>query len=173
MISKKTNRLVLRNFQADDWQELQNIIVRYQESEYAQYDHEWPTAPQKIKEIIAWFAAGDSYLAVCLETTRKLIGLIAIDRREAQVARVHNLGFIFHPSYQGQGYASESCRAAIHYVFTELSAEQMLAGTHPDNTPAVSLFKKLGFKEIAQGKFSLSRGAWMAAETSREEHKHE
>jgi ribosomal-protein-alanine N-acetyltransferase len=86
---------------------------------------------------------------------------------------VHNLGFIFHPSYQGYGYANESCRAAMKYVFGELATQKILTGTHPDNTPSVALLKKLGLEEISPGEFAISREAWVAAEMTNQEHKRE
>ena len=34
----------------------------------------WPTGTAEIQGIVAWFARGDDYLAVCLKSTGKLIG---------------------------------------------------------------------------------------------------
>jgi RimJ/RimL family protein N-acetyltransferase len=163
MVTIETDRLAIRNFGADDWQGLQEMIVKYQESEYARYDHEWPTATEEIKSAVEWFAGGDSYLAVCLKTTGKLIGFIAIGRREEREGRVHNLGYIFHPDYHGQGYAMEGCQAAMDYVFGQLAADGILTGTHPANEPSVTLLEKLGLKEIEQGEFAISREEWLAA----------
>jgi RimJ/RimL family protein N-acetyltransferase len=164
MILIETGRLRLRNFDVKDWQDLQEMIVKYQESAYARYDHPWPTSAEAIKNAVAWFADGDSYLAVCLRATGRLIGLMAIDQRQGQKERVHNLGYIFHPEYQGQGYGTESCRAAIDHLFGEIGADRILTGTHPDNQPSVWLLKKLGLKEIAPGEFAISRAEWFAQE---------
>ena len=122
MTTVETDRLILRNFVAGDWRDLQKMIVRYQETKFAKYDHEWPTASEKIQEIIAWFANGDRYLAICLKTTGVLIGFIAINQREEEDGRIHNLGYIFHPDYHGQGYAAEGCRSAMDYIFSQLEA---------------------------------------------------
>lgn len=35
MISFDTDRLIIRNFTTDDWQDLQEMIVNYQTSEWA------------------------------------------------------------------------------------------------------------------------------------------
>ena len=162
MMTRETARLIIRNFGADDWQDLQEMIVKYQETEYAKYEPTWPTASQDIKGIVKWFADGDSYLAVCLKVTGKLIGFIAIDRRDNDEGRVHNLGYIFHPDYAGQGYATEGCRTVMRYLFDELTADGILTGTHPANEPSVRLLKKLRLNEINQGEFSLSREEWLA-----------
>ena len=73
---------------------------------------------------------------------------------------MHNLGYVFHPDYHGQGYALEGCRKIVDYVFDELLANRILTGTHPTNVPSVRLLKKLGLKEIAPGEFLLSLDEW-------------
>lgn len=109
-----------------------------------------------------WFAGGDGYLAACLKSTGKLIGLVAIEQREGQTGRVHNLGYVFHPGYHGQGYATEACRAAMAYVFEQVMADGILTGTHPDNVDSVRLLKRLGLTEVARGEFAMTRAEWQA-----------
>ena len=162
MISLETARLIIRNFTLDDWQELQETVVAYQTSELAQYEAPWPTAEDRVKEIAGWFAGGDDYLAVCLRETGTLIGLVAMGRRQEREESIHNLGYVFHPSYARQGYATESCRAAMAYLFDQLAAEGILTGTHPDNTASVALLTRLGLKEVARGEYTISREEWLA-----------
>jgi ribosomal-protein-alanine N-acetyltransferase len=162
MISLETDRLVIRNFSPDDWQELQEMAIQYQASEWAKYEDPWPTSAEKVKEIAGWFAGGDDYLAVCLKGTGTLIGLVAIGHRQEQERPIHNLGYVFHPGYAGQGYATESCRAAMGYLFDQLAAEGILTGTHPDNKPSVALLKRLGLHEIGGGEWALSGAEWLA-----------
>jgi RimJ/RimL family protein N-acetyltransferase len=161
MVSLETDRLVIRSFTADDWRDLQEVAIAYRASEWAQYEDPWPTSEEEVKGMAAWFAGGDEYLAVCLKETGKLFGLIAINRRKEQEAAVYNLGYVFHPGYHGQGYATEGCRAAMAYVFGPLAAAGMLTGTHPDNEPSVRLLERLGLKEVARGEFAMSREEWM------------
>ena len=48
----ETDRLVIRNFVIDDWRDLHEMVVKYQASEYAHYDHQWPTEAEEIKGIV-------------------------------------------------------------------------------------------------------------------------
>jgi len=147
MIALETGRLIIRNFDVGDWQELQEVAVEYQASDAAQYEDPWPTSAEEVQGIAAWFAGGDDYLAVCLRATGKVIGLVAIERRKEHEEQVHNLGYVFHPGYQGQGYATESCKAAMGYLFDQLGAERILTGTHPDNKASVALLMRLALAE--------------------------
>jgi ribosomal-protein-alanine N-acetyltransferase len=162
MTSLETDRLIIRNFRSDDWQQLQELAVAYQASEAAQYEEPWPTSTEEVKGMAGWFAGGDDYLAVCLKDTGQLIGLLAINRRDDAEGQVHNLGYVFHPGYYGQGYATEACRAAMAYLFDELAVDGILTGTHPDNGPSVRLLERLGLKQVARGEYAISRGEWSA-----------
>jgi len=66
LITLETDRLVIRNFKASDWEALHEMITQYQACELADYDQQWPTAPEDIKAA-EWFASGDSYMAVTLK----------------------------------------------------------------------------------------------------------
>jgi len=167
VIPLETERLTLRNFHPDDWQDFQEVIVAYQASASAKYEDPWPTSAEDIKNIITWFASGDDYLAVCLRSTGKIIGFVAINRRTEQAEDIYNLGYVFHPGYHGQGYATESCRATMAYLFDSLAADGILTGTRTENEASVRLLKRLGLKEIAPGEFALSREEWLAFSENR------
>ena len=163
MVLLTTDRLVIRNFSAGDWQELQELAIQYQASESAQYEDPWPTSAEDVQAMAGWFAGGDDYLAVCLRATGRLIGMVALERRQGQAGRVHNLGYVFHPGYHGQGYATEACRAAIAYLFGPLEADGILTGTSPANEASIRLLKRLGLVQVAPGEFALSREEGLAA----------
>lgn len=162
MVTIETERLRIRNFSAGDWQGLQDVIINYQASESAKYEPPWPTSDSEIQSIATWFASGDDYLCVCLKETGTVIGLLAVERRSDREERVHNLGYIFHPAYQGHGYALEGCRAAVSYLFTQLSAAAIHAGTQPDNEASVRLLTKLGLNRLNEAEFAVSRDEWQA-----------
>jgi ribosomal-protein-alanine N-acetyltransferase len=180
MTTIETARLVIRNFGVDDWHDLYEMVTQYQASEYAQYDHPWPTAADEIKGVAEWFASGERYLAVCLKTTGKLIGFICLNPGEKEASLVFNLGYVFHVDYRGQGYATEGCRAMLDHAFGELGADRVVTGTAAPNEPSCRLLQRLGmketgrdtgsFRETEDGKpiefqaisFAISREEWLA-----------
>jgi [ribosomal protein S5]-alanine N-acetyltransferase len=158
----QTDRLTLRNFSPDDWPDLHEMIVQYQASECAQYDHAWPTSEEEIQGVAKWFSERDSFLAVCLRSTGKVIGLVALNEEEREDGPARNLGYIFNSDLQGQGYATEACRAAIAYVFERLGETRFITGTHDANLPSRRLLARLGFRALGGGVYTLERDEWLA-----------
>ena len=163
MIRLSTDRLTLRNFHPDDWQELLELAIRYQATEWAKYDHPWPTTEEEVKGMAAWLATEEGFLAVIVRSTGRLIGLLHIGRKkEEEAARVHGLGYVFHPDVHGQGYATEACRAGIAQIFGPWEADEITTGTHPDNKPSVRLLHRLGLQRVTEGEYALTRAQWQA-----------
>lgn len=150
MIFLETGRLVIRNFKPSDWQMLHSMVIRYQATEMAAYDRPWPTSEEEIRNTTGWFASTNSYLAVCLKDTGRLIGYIGITPDETHGQRVYELGYAFDANYHGRGYASEACRAVLDHAFNELQADRIIAGTASVNQPSIRLLKRLGFQKTGE-----------------------
>jgi RimJ/RimL family protein N-acetyltransferase len=65
------------------------------------------------------------------------------DRRQAEI------GITVSPSHQRQGYALETVRAALDYLFTALRKHRVFASIDPRNTPSIALFKRVGMRQEA------------------------
>jgi ribosomal-protein-alanine N-acetyltransferase len=163
MIRLETERLIIRNFRASDWEALHEMIVQYEASELAAYDQPWPTMPEEIQKVAEWFASGDSFLAVCLNDephrdsgahrhdTGRFIGFVALNEEgQTDGGRVFNLGYVFNFSYHGQGYATEACRAVLDHAFEQLGAAKVVTGTAAVNTASCRLLERLGFKKTGE-----------------------
>ena len=157
-----TRRLTIRNFQPDDWCDLHEMIVQYQASEWAQYDDKWPTSEKEIQGVTRWFSEGDRYLAVCLQTTGKLIGFVALNMADREGGATPNLGYVFNFNYHNQGYATEAAQAAIARAFEQMGATRIVAGTAAANLPSCRVLAKLGFCAIGNCEFELTRDEWLA-----------
>lgn len=151
MINRETERLILRNFKFEDWEDLLEIAQQYDKTEFARYDHPWPQTPLGIKEVINWFRGGGSFVAVVLKSNNKVIGLIQFQKKEKITTElVHDFGYVFNADYHGKGYASESCNNILEYLFLELKIDIVTAGTPITNTSSCKLLERLGFKEISR-----------------------
>jgi RimJ/RimL family protein N-acetyltransferase len=143
MLELVTEQLVIRNFTSSDWNDLFEIGLNYEESEYAKYDHgPWPNSPDVYKGIVESWAKNDDFLAVTLKENHNLIGFISLPKREK---RIFDFGFVFHTDYHGSGYATEGCKMVVKHVFDVLFADQINTGSAKDNTSSCNLLKRLGF----------------------------
>ena len=86
-------------------------------------------------------------LVIYLQSTNTPIGLIDLFDFNAQHRRA-GIGILIDPNSQGQGYATEALDLLIKYSFKHLNLHQLYANITSDNTNSLTLFKKLGFKEV-------------------------
>ncbi len=150
MIPIETERLVVRNFEVDDWEALHDMIVQYEASEYAAYDQQWPTSAEEIKGIAEWFAGGDNFLAICLKDTGQFIGFVALNPEGEEGSREYSIGYVFNSNYHGHGYATEACKVTLDRAFDELQASKVVTGTAALNQPSCRLLEQLGFRKIGE-----------------------
>lgn len=150
----ETERLLIRNFIAEDAEALRDIVVRKEASEYAAFDHPWPTSLGAVRGIVEWFSKEDAYLAVCLKEDGTLIGFISLDPGDDERAREYDLGCFFHPDYHGRGYATEGCRAVLGHAFSRLRARRVTSGTAAANEPSYRLLQRLGFRQVGESETS-------------------
>ncbi|MGC9347398.1 MAG: GNAT family N-acetyltransferase [Anaerolineae bacterium] len=141
----ETDRLVIRNFRVDDWTGLQRIAIQFESSEYAPYDHTWPTSEEEIRGVAEWFAEGDSFLAVELKSDSWFIGFVALNEKEGADERTFGLGYRFDFDLHGKGYATEACRAVLEHAFERLHAVSITSSTAAANKPSCRLLERLGF----------------------------
>lgn len=154
MTLMETERLIVRNFLVGDWREVHKIIVQYQASELAQYDHQWPTSPEEIRKITELFASGNSFLAVCLKDSNQLIGFIRLNPDEGDSQRDFSIGYVFDPDFHSRGYATEACRAVLNRAFGQLQADRVVTGTAALNKASCRLLERLGFQKVGEEKAS-------------------
>lgn len=155
MINLETERLVLRNFVTEDWKDLAELGIRYEETELAKYDEgPWPDDPEVYKEIVLDMSKKDDFIAVALKENSKVIGLIFKPLREEGR---YDFGYNFHVEFQGKGYATESCKAIITYMFKDLEAKEITAGTAKVNNKSTRLLEKLGFKFVREKKIAFRK----------------
>jgi ribosomal-protein-alanine N-acetyltransferase len=156
MTEIKTDRLIIRNFTPDDWKDLQEIVIDKEASEYAIYDHQFPTSENEVKVITEWFSKGDNFLSVYEMTINKVIRYVSLNGKSD---KKRDLGYCFHSAYQGKGYATEACVAVINYAFNTLNVESITSGTANLNYPSRKLLDKLGFCKVGEGVSSFRKNA--------------
>jgi RimJ/RimL family protein N-acetyltransferase len=150
----ETERLILRHFQDSDL----NAFMAYRNDPEVYRYQGWKTpyfleyATEFIAEMKAAVPGTEGkWFQSALE--RKQDGAVLGDvaffpmRNKPRQAYV---GFTLARPYWSQGYASESMRALIDYLFGELSFHRLVAECDADNVNSYRLMERLGFRREAQ-----------------------
>lgn len=140
----QSERLVLRGFDPSD------AVDVY---EYAQSEKVGPMAgwaPHKSLEdsraVVDNFIRSDEVWAIVSKKTGRVIGSLGLHKRGTCTSEgSRELGYALGESHWGNGYATEACRIALDYAFTQLNCRVVRVGHFPFNQKSRRLIKKLGF----------------------------
>jgi len=172
-----TERLVLREFTADDWA----ATFAYQtDARYLRfYERETVTERQAqamVYMFILWQGEkprSHAQLAITLAQTGELIGNVGV-RRETAEEPVADMGFELSPEHWGRGYASEAARAMVDWGFGDWGLERIHAHCVSENTASSRVLERAGLRlearlrdhQYFKGRFwdlslyGLLRGEW-------------
>lgn len=137
----KADRLIVRNFRAEDWQDLYDYLSL---AEVLTYEPDEVSDEAECRELALKRAGGDRFLAV--ELKGKMIGHLYFAPTGPAEFGTWELGYIFNPKFYGCGYATEACRALIGHAFAEKEAHRVVAMCNPENSASWRLLERLGMR---------------------------
>ena len=160
----ETPRLVLRDFEEDDWR----AIHAYAVLEAVWRNMEWgPNTEADTKNFVAraralavaeprtWFE-----LAIARKETGAVIGAVGVRVRDPS-ARAGDLGYALHPDAWGQGFATEAARAVRDLGFGTLGLHRLHANCWPENPASARVLEKIGMRFEGRLRHVMhARGAW-------------
>jgi len=138
-----TERLIIRPFLESDYKDLHEYLSL---KEIYQFEPGEPVSLEEAKKIASERARGTDFWAVTLKDNKKLIGHVSFIQTEPKFFLTWEIGFIFNPAFQNQGFASEAVRAIITYAFTKLGAHRIVGHCTPENIPSWKVLEKCGMK---------------------------
>lgn len=106
---------------------------------------EWPNH-------LSWFNSykeKNNDFVFIIESNGALVGQCAVygvdhTTHKAEVGR-----FLAGPEHAGKGYIKRGCKLLIRICWEQLSLEKIFLEVLKDNTRAINLYEKLGFREVA------------------------
>jgi len=136
----ETERLIIRRFCINDWNDLYEYLSQEETVKYEPYElfTEEASKDEALKR-----SENDSFWAVCLKSSGKLIGNIYLAE---QAFETWELGYVFNVEFLGYGYATEAARALIDYSFEEKAAHRIVAMCNPLNERSWRLLERLGMR---------------------------
>ena len=92
--------------------------------------------------------------------SERVIGSVSVRITNAQHQQ-GEMGYIFHPAFWSQGYATEASRALLEYGFGALELHRIAATCRPDNLGSARVLEKAGMTlEGRMRDHKLIRGRW-------------
>lgn len=149
-----TKRLILRRFNKDDLNDYYNILKQEKVSR-------WLGSGKRknfddVKNIMEsfenhWVKNNYGVWAVINKENNKLIGHCGV--KNIDNTNDIELLYAFDSTSWGHGYATESAKAVIEFVKSQLKLSKLVALAYPDNEKSCNVIKKLGFKYKSEGKY--------------------
>jgi [ribosomal protein S5]-alanine N-acetyltransferase len=148
MVELYTARLLLREFQSDDWP----AVLAYQiDPRYLRY-YAWAgRTAADVQRFVQMFIDQQHeeprtryQLALCRRESGDLIGNFGI-RRPAAWSHDAEIGYELSPDHWGHGYATEAVGAILRFGFEDLGLHRIAAWTVADNAASARVLAKVGF----------------------------
>jgi [ribosomal protein S5]-alanine N-acetyltransferase len=148
MVELYTARLLLRDFQSDDWPA---VLAYKKDPRYLRY-YAWSgRTAADVQRFVQMFVDQQHeqprtryQLALCRRESGELIGNCGI-RRTAAWSHDAEIGYELSPDHWGHGYATEAVRAILRFGFEELGLHRITAWTVADNAASARVLAKVGF----------------------------
>jgi len=163
----RTARLTLRPYRAGDLSAVYDIQSRPEVTRYLLFDvrtlGQVRTALEERIRAGAPDHDGDRLilaLAVVLAETEAVIGDVVLFWQSRE-HRQGELGYMFHPDYGGQGYATEAARAMLRLGFENYGLHRIVGRVDARNAPSARVLERLGMRReahFAQNEFI--KGEW-------------
>lgn len=86
-------------------------------------------------------------LAICLSGSKQMIGYISLSNIDYRNSRADWSGLVIGKEHQHQGYGTQALYLLLEYAFEELGLNRVASSWLAENTVALALAKKLGFRQ--------------------------
>lgn len=147
----KTERLLLHPFREADRAEMVAIETDPRTNRHRVNPPDVPAAERLFDSWLAhWREHGYGYLAVRGHEGPALLGMSGVRLRDFRGEKVLNLGYRFHPSAWGKGYAVEAASASVDWAERELAPAPVLISVNVTNKPSLRVAERLGFTKYEE-----------------------
>ena len=158
MIYLETDRLILRDYSADDIDAYYRLKTDEQTMYYMQDIKldSFDAAKEELADVLAAMAKDDRkfyFLHMELKDTHEQVGSIGytvVDR--TPVGKIVHMGYFTYPKFWGNGYTSEALRSVLEYAFTKDDVYRVTTGCLAENKGSERVMQKNGLIKEADHK---------------------
>ena len=144
----ETQRLLLRNFKADDASAIQELAgdVEIARNTFVPHPYEAGMAKQFIEQSRVKTESGEwANFAIVLKDKDILIGSIGYKDIDNKHSRAE-FGYWIGKPYRGRGYATEAVEQLIHFGFNNIGLHRVYATPFGSNIASRRVLEKAGMK---------------------------
>jgi len=161
----ETDRLILRPYAPDD---IDDLLSYHRLEEVARYQFWEPRDLAAMEEHLQkclgqqQISQDQDVLALVVEMqgAGRVIGDLFFAVRDRE-ARQGEIGFSFHPNFQGRGYASEAAGRLIRLGFEEYGMHRIFGRCDARNAGSARLMERLGMRKEAHFReHAIFKGGW-------------
>ena len=160
----ETDRLILRSIHPDD----KNDIFEYRsDTETNKYQGCIPKTVGDVESFIGKISKqinepGTWFQFVIIEKkSQKIIGDLGIHFFDFENKQVE-IGCTLNKDFHNKGYATESVKRVIDYLFKDLDKHRIITSIDPENKNSIRLVERIGFRKEAHFVESLFiNGKWV------------
>jgi RimJ/RimL family protein N-acetyltransferase len=155
MFERRTARLILRDFVADDW----SAIFAMSQAPAVTHYQTWlrlaseSEAQQWVEQAIHHNLLQPRHtfnLAIVRQDTDTVIGWIGWGRPSDRARGDYDFGYALLPDAWGQSYMTEALQAALDYMFETLAAKLVYGECAKHNRASARVMEKCGLRLISQ-----------------------
>ncbi|MGE7997424.1 GNAT family N-acetyltransferase [Lysinibacillus sp. NPDC093190] len=138
----KTNRLLIREFEVQDWQ----AVYEYTSNpNVMKYIPEGVFNEEQAKKFVSENSGEKAkYFPIILLSENMVIGHIVFHQYFGD--HTYEIGWVLNPNYFNNGYASEAAKAVLDYGFKEMKLHRIIATCQPENIPSYKVMEKIGMR---------------------------
>jgi len=138
----ETDRLLIRNFKPEDWQD---VFAYCSDSLVMHYIPMGVMNEEEVKEFVAEEPNEETECyAIEEKASNKVIGQLIY--HPWFMKHTYEIGWIIHPSFQSMGFASEAAKAVLDYGFQIRKLHRIIATCQPDNPASWKVAEKIGMR---------------------------
>ena len=160
----ETERLIIRPLRLDDKYE---IFEYRSDSETNKYQG-W--IPEKIEDVETFIGKISKQInepetwfqfVIIVKEKKKIVGDLGIHFFDSENKQAE-IGCTLNKDFQNKGYATESVKRVIDFLFKELNKHRIITSIDPENKNSIRLVERIGFRKEAHFVESLLiNGKWV------------
>jgi ribosomal-protein-alanine N-acetyltransferase len=148
----ETERLLIRNWEPDDWRLVQPMASNPLVMQYIGHYHPWQEAETRqfvLNRIRDYEQYGWTMWPLLLKESGEFIGYCGyLRRRYGEYEGEVEIGYAINRSHWGQGLTAEAGARILDYGFETLGFDRVIASARQENAASIRVMQKLGMMSI-------------------------